>query len=239
MQFCPIVPIRDLDTYCGNRDTHFALAQWAVRFPEYRDWFIERCRGGDIVILDNGCWEEQMLTFGPLVDVWTIMKKASVVVCPDVMGDRKLTQYLHESFRDFVGPHEHQMGVVQGENIFEQMQMYMWLIKQGFHYIGFPRCISNRIELVQRLKQLQIWDHHLYHHFLGMQNGDIWEYTQADYEGINSGDSSNPVWRGVYGCTGDIDPLYNAVGGVLRSERLYNVDTRCCTIFKPAKEVAQ
>lgn len=173
-----------------------------------------------------------MLTFGALEEVWLSLEKGAIVVCPDKMGDAAMTKYLHTSWYDFTGPHNKMMGVVQGEDIWQQIEMYAWLTKgAGFRFVGIPRCIPDRIELVRRLKQIKVWDPNVYHHFLGMQGGAILEYAKAANEGINSGDSSSPVWRGVLHQLSDfnVDYAHEAV----KTGVPLPVDRACGTRFQP------
>lgn len=161
---------------------------------------------GKTVILDNGAWEGELLDFKELGKVIDDLKP-TVAVLPDVIGNMKMTQYLHKSFVSYVGYACHYwpewMTVLQGESIWEAMTMYH---KAQTSWIGFPRAMEDlRVLLPKRLQEIGMWKHDVRHHALGMQNGDLEECKELAKLGFYSIDSSNPIWRQVLKKEEDID----------------------------------
>ncbi len=224
------------DSRIKSRPVQFCLAQHFLN-PEletYARFYTSAVAKGRLVILDNGVYEGQLLSFQKLWDCIQALRP-KVVVLPDVMKDPRLTDYLHESFLDFVvsrsaydiGCHLPQhMSVLHHDNIWDLVQAYQ---KVSTPWVGLPRHLGHlRRELCSRLHYLNLWRPELKVHALGMINGDVAELAALARLGVASADSSNPVWRN---CSGkeDLDPASTYSLTTIAVRALQEIDQ--CTLF--------
>lgn len=183
---------------------------------------------GKTVILDNGAWEGELLDFHELEVVIDDLKP-TVAVLPDVIGNMKMTQYLHKSFMAYadsaIGHIPEWMTVLQGESVWEYIEVYN---KAQTSWIGFPRAMGSlRTFVAERAQQIGVWKDDVNHHALGMQNGDLEECKKLARLGFYSIDSSNPIWRQALHREGDID--FNLIDYTQWpiDEKLRVVETAC------------
>lgn len=202
MEFAVIAPTSLLSTYAAGRAVQFCLAQYCNR-PDYFTFYRSEVERGTTVILDNGAYEGELMDFRELSRIAHELQP-TVLVLPDVIGNAKMTTYLHNAFREYWKPASAEnwprlMAVLQGGDIWELIEQYT---KVPELWIGFPRCMeettgARRPQLVEKLKQIGLWQSSTKHHALGMLEGSLSELTQLAKAGFHSCDSSNPVWRGI------------------------------------------
>ncbi len=211
MKFAMIAPTVVLKECAIGREVQFCLAQHCGN-KEYLGFFKEAVERGEHVILDNGAWEEKMVSFGSLWDIIQELKP-TVAVVPDMIGIPGWSEYLRTSWLDFVEtkglrPNEEipylpaWMYPVHGGDIWEEIEEYLKLPDDG--WVGLPRKMSSRVDFVSRLKQLRQWKGNRKHHALGMAGGDLGEAKLLAKLGVYSIDSSNPVWRKGLGMAGHL-----------------------------------
>lgn len=209
MEFAVIAPTKLLPKYAAGRKVQFCLAHLCDRV-EYLKFYQERVAARDTVILDNGAYEGELMTFDELAQV-AFELQPTVLVLPDVLGDAKMTKYLHSGFRSYwhanMLTYERDsewrptfMSVLQGGDIWELIEQYK-NVPDG-EWVGFPRKMAKLVDigryaLAARLKQIGLWDNTRRHHALGMVEGSIEELRNVAKEGFHSCDSSHPVWRGI------------------------------------------
>lgn len=122
------------------------------------------------------------------------------------MGDWAETKYLIDHFPlgMFSGPSE-KMIVLQQDvqaSLFEWATVYQYICRMyDPQWIAFPRVLGNRrVELIAGMQAVDLlWNPGCKHHAFGMNAGSLDELPLLNTLGIDSCDSSAPVWRGLLG----------------------------------------
>lgn len=210
MKFCTIAPgpfLRHVET----SDVHLVLPQ--VSNVAYVDFYIERRKAGDTIILDNGVYEgqfdeEQLVA---AIDVYN----PQMVVLPDKLM-RPFTETLIDASAFYTKYSAKLksltlMLILQGSNIFEACDSINYLTdaleldyKDNTLAVGLPRafatnfaCPTLRVQLATYLRKELHYDGYL--HAFGMADGDLSELSALSRAGVDSCDSSCAVWRGYFG----------------------------------------
>jgi len=207
MEFCIICPTAGLERYAVLSKTHLVLGHMCS-VTAYREFYQARKRAGDFIILDNGSYE-----YGKPSISWEAIQalEPDVVVLPDYFlqpwqktwhaAIAFLDEYSHDAqeFEWLYIPQSEKgdlHGFLESYNEAVQDPRITWL--------GIPRALSYaitdnplmRVEFARMVKR----DHpHLKLHAFGMVNGDVHEIPYLAQAGVNSIDSSAPVWRGWNG----------------------------------------
>lgn len=207
MDFCVISPTAGLEKYATLSKVHLVLAH-ECKNHDYLQFYIKRQMEGDFIILDNGAYEN-----GRPYHDWNLIQglQPNVIVLPDypLQPWRKTWHaaiaWLDESFDDVSGfeclyiPQSTQ-GDLNGF-----LQSYAEAITDPrITWIGIPRALAYAItpDPLMRVKFAQMVKSdrpNLKLHAFGMVNGDIHEIPYLGAVGVNSIDSSAPVWRGWNG----------------------------------------
>lgn len=205
MEFCVISPTAGLERYATLSKTHLVLAH--VEDSNYMNFYQERKKAGDFLILDNGAYEGLLVSTSRL---WQKIQfyEPDVVVLPDYpLEPWKKTWHAAIHFLD-VNDHE----------ALELQWLYIPQAEKGdFHgfiesyieasqdprisWIGIPRALSyaitdNPLARVEFARLVKREHPDLKLHAFGMVNGDIHELPYLAAAGVTSIDSSAPVWRG-------------------------------------------
>lgn len=216
MHFCTIAPTTTLDRY-ARRSTHqLCLAQYCygsdAKSRAYFEWYSGRARTGDTVILDNGAYEAAGWNPERYLSLVRALQP-QVVTLPDKVGDWDETCRMIRDFaratletasenKQALQKCKH-MAVVQHHpeaSLTEWMWAYDQLGDNFCDWIAFPRILgARRVELIAGLQKLGKWwvGHH--HHAFGMNAGSLSELPKLNSLGVDSCDSSAPVWRGLMG----------------------------------------
>jgi len=212
MKFCPIIPTGAFQRFSKASDHWMALAQY-LHISEYRQFFQKKLADGEVVILDNGAYEDTPMPMTQL-NYWTLELKPSVLVLPDVPGKCLNTLVAAGSYlRDFGLPHgtEGMMVLHAQDGKLEHFIAAYELCP--VEWVGFSRLTKSfdaelsaevtwhdqRVAFANILRERGLWRRELKHHALGMLSGDVTELTKLSYVGFHSCDSSAPVWRGLHG----------------------------------------
>jgi hypothetical protein len=186
---------------------HLVLPQ--VRNKKYIAFYQKRRKEGDILILDNGAYEGQVLSslrFEERIKLYN----PQIIVCPDAyLKPKEITLTLTEQFLDkFYPKFKHEsvfMGVPQAEpndldNWWECCKLMLedkrltWIALPRCLYTDFGQDITLRAQLAKKIYKL---NPKVKIHALGMANGSLEElYVLAKCKKVSSCDSSAPVWRG-------------------------------------------
>lgn len=210
MQFCPIVPIKWLDKFAVQSQTHMVLAQH-LDICEYFEFYRARVEAGDAVILDNGAYEDEPVSFPELLKRIQALQPTYYVL-PDEPNKFDMSGIMSLDFIKFI----------KGENVLSRR---LWIVHatpghitqfiQAYelgctnaHGVGFSRLTEDygfgssnmrRVQFIRHLKRHNKWQPDKYVHAFGMLNGSVAELPYLAEEGVHSIDSSAPVWRGLMG----------------------------------------
>ncbi len=189
-----------------NRPVQFCLAQHYLNpaLGLYKDFYDQAVKNGCTVILDNGCYEDELVSFSDLYRVCQELQP-SIVILPDKLRDPKITKYLSIAFLNYIGAMQTPgdmlgrwpsfMQVLHGPSIWDLLKQYR---EAPTSWIGLPRHLGGlRVELCKRLHELGLWNEAISIHALGMNDGDIEEWQELEKLGVASADSSRPLRRGL------------------------------------------
>lgn len=199
MKFCVISPTSGLERYATLSDHQFPLVQ-NFNDPIYRKFYEDRRAAGDTLILDNGAYEgfpfDQSL-MSEAMSAW----KPQYVVCPDVIGGDRETNIssafvFRERWRCITDTIW--MAVIQPNMDWQDILDFK---DGGFRAFGLPRSLmkTHPLERTLRAYRIRLMFPDIYLHALGMSAGDLGEFWGLRHAGIQSIDSSAPVWRGWHG----------------------------------------
>lgn len=185
-----------------------------VKNPDYIDYYLRRKDEGDILILDNGEYEDaqKQTQFMEMMDVY----RPQVAVLPDyLLQDGSKTVAAAIKFLDRWGDKwgnewmfvpQSVPGDIMGfiDCLYEGIQLaedHSW---EAITWIGIPRALPTKISqdplirvnvcryIKEKTPQLKV-------HCLGMAAGNLEEVKLLGKAGCDAIDSSAPVWRGWNG----------------------------------------
>lgn len=190
------------------------LAQWLLKSRPYFDFYQALMDQGDDIIMDNGAYEEEQVSQEQLLAL-TQEFEPDYVILPDTPHDLAQTVLKSERFvQAYLGPTELIMVIHAEEGKlkdFEAMYEIGCTLADG---VAFSRLTQNyrwptpnktysqfmrRADFIEHLKREHLWQDDKYHHCLGMLNGALQELPMLSRLGVDSIDSSAPVWRGLHG----------------------------------------
>lgn len=210
MDFAVISPTAGLERYATLSKTHLVLAQ--VKDPAYWAFYYNRRKEGDFIILDNGAYEGE--PFSPHHYVQKIINlRPHVVTLPDLLlqdTDRSMhfslgflywLESLHETWE-----HEYcfiPQALEGKDEDWVRCAKYISEKVPEVTYLGLPRALATHIfkkPLARVLLAYVLKDElpNMNLHAFGMVNGDYHELPYLAHAGVNSIDSSAPVYRGLH-----------------------------------------
>jgi hypothetical protein len=209
MKFCVICPTSGLKEYATRSNVHLVLPH--IRHKQYIEFYQERRKAGDTLILDNGAYEGQFIPYSRYERCINLYNP-QVVVCPDApMRDWRITVSATEAFlRQFYDTHPNikfmacpQAKVGDKDGWWNGCEMLLgderisWIALPRLLYTHFSKEDNYRAIIAQVIKKsyptIKI-------HALGMASGSLSELEElAKCECVESCDSSAPVWRGWNG----------------------------------------
>lgn len=208
MEFCIISPVAGLERYSTLSRTHLLLAH--LTNPKYWEFYHERKKAGDFIILDNGAYEGQMSPRRLLDRIRYI--NPNVVVLPDhLLEDWHKTWHDAQQFLDsfyYEIPNVEWLYIPQAEkgDIVGFIEGLMRALNdERIKWIGLPRAlcyaITNDIFMRARVaEQIKKRTHRVKIHAFGMVKGSVEELrllrSTSCFQSI---DSNAPVWRGWCG----------------------------------------
>lgn len=212
MNVALICPPALLKKYGTKTRYHLALPDLCHQ-ARYRDFYLDRARAGDWIILDNGAAED--VAFGPK-HLLTIadMIQANEVVVPDTLFEAEETIAQAMAFSRFARP-EHEstgkeiryVGVLQGRDLQDFMKCLLaYLELPALSYIStiaLPRLMNHenryaRIAMVEYIRDQKI---HLSKdiHCLGSTPNFLDEVKQLTMYPVRGIDTSIPISLGLQG----------------------------------------
>jgi len=147
-----ISPIKFLSDYCNTTRLQLCYTDIAIKNPEYVNFYCEKVKSGNIVILDSS----PRIPRSPISEVFTneIIKKINptYVVLPDVDFSWEKTCLLIEEYREVSTVKT--IGVLQGVDE-KSIKMCYKEIKDYCDVIGLPvsnEKVMNRNDIIRKLK---------------------------------------------------------------------------------------
>lgn len=215
MEFCTITPIEGMQrwgTALSNR--HLILAQMLYN-EKYAHYYTTRRLSGDFIILDNGAYELTNPIDAPAFMNMVKNIHPQVAVLPDILGSPwKKTTAASLNFLDEYGDYIERLGYktewmfvpqIHGgkiEEIYKAVDTVLNDGRQGHRvtWIGLGRYLATKwgsrtvvaVFLKKMYPEIRL-------HALGMANGNLSEMKHLRDIGVESIDSSAPVWRGWLG----------------------------------------
>jgi len=90
VELCHIPPARQTSFLPEGLTHHLCIADVALRYPEYREFYANRARAGDFVIMDTAAFEGETISIGNLVNMMEEIQPMEIVL-PDDIHDRRNT----------------------------------------------------------------------------------------------------------------------------------------------------
>lgn len=182
------------------------LAQWLMKSKEYHNFYKRQMDEQlDWVVIDNGVYEDEQVSDEKLYAL--VMEFIpDAVVLPDAPGEfaETVTRSMRFARRlERAGATCETWFVLQGKTEKELILAYQ--LQEEFTGVCFPKrqaCMAratHRVELITKLQREGLWRNETTHHALGMIDGSLHEAAQLAKLGVDSIDSSAPVWRPLHG----------------------------------------
>jgi hypothetical protein len=209
VNFCIISPTSGLQRYGTLSKTHLVLAH--INDYKYRHFYQQRREAGDILILDNGAYENGKSVNWNRLSYAITTYKPQVCVLPDTINNPTKTlsdslRFLDENIDCFPEISWMFMCHWDGSDFhyidFVAKALFDPRVGHLINWIGVPRCLTtdwklSRVMVAAALKELRP---SLKFHAFGMANGSVSELASLRTSGLfTSVDSSAPVWRGWCG----------------------------------------
>jgi hypothetical protein len=209
LQFAVISPVVGLRKWSSLSHVHLVLPQ--VEGQDYFDFYKEMQARGDLLVLDNGAYEQgKSLSHDELSEaIWRW--QPDVAVLPDLlMKSWRDSLQASMSFLDLSDEFEFRpkwLAVPQAEvgDLLGWWSACLHLLRERrISWLGLPRMLgthmtkdrrtrSNYAKFIKQLRpSIKLWA-------LGMRNGDFEELPFLEQAGVDACDSSAPVWRGWNG----------------------------------------
>ena len=211
MHFAIISPTAALRRYSILSSVHLVLPQ--MRDPEYWTFYKERREKGDLVILDNGAYENQNQStiIERMMEIYRELNP-QVLVLPDLLlktaqESLDCSGQAYRLIQHDLKPETQLMYVPQAppDSWNEWWRgLYEWFHQpwsKRVSWIGLPRALATHIrkDPLARVLAARSLVGNRRIHALGMVKGDYHELPYLDHAGVYSIDSSAPVWRGILG----------------------------------------
>ena len=215
MKVAFITPVPELERFATASDYHLVLAHICEQYPEYVEFYRERVKQGDYIILDNSAFELSRSVEVKVIRKYADIIEPSVVVLPDVLGDG--TKTIHRT-REAVAALKDKrwmlMGVPQGTDTGDKAKDFeAWVkcLEQMYEmpeidaigiYLNarhlFPPPARGRVELAEVLEQRKLVRKDKTYHMLGVAYPfEVYELSRFSW--ISGCDSVKPLVLGMHG----------------------------------------
>jgi len=216
MRVAFITPVPELERFATASTYHLILTHICDQYPEYVEFYRERSKAGDYIILDNSAYE-----LGESVSIELLRKYAdiiepAVVVLPDVRNDAKETlRRTREAIEVLRDPRWTLMAVPQApdtDNKDHDFEAWVASLKSMYEFpeigaIGiypetswfFPTPRRGRVELAEILEERGLIRKDRTYHMLGMADNPVELKGLSQFEWIMGCDSAKPIVQGMHG----------------------------------------
>lgn len=205
-----------LKSFDLNHQIHLLLAHQTLKDKNYVDFYLERKKQGDYIVLDNSAFEfGEAMTAGFLKKTIHLIRPHEFVL-PDVLFDKHQTIKRSADFaKNLSSISMNYMGVVQGNTLEEWLSCYDYFSNSdqiysiGLGAIYSPRTVFNnklsdfvsgREFLISKLQQNKLLNTNKPHHLLGLGDSGHLEINKlSKYKWIRSCDSSAAYIQAKHG----------------------------------------
>lgn len=188
---------------------HMALAQYLYDY-DYLTFMCDQLSKGHKVILDSGVYEDSAVDNRQLF-YWVSKLHPTAVILPDKPHDCRETLKSSLKFAQMMDDANLptlKYKVLHASKLDDFVQSYIY-DSRLFYGVCFSRltqdydsensiAIMSRPSFITYLKDNDFWNPSAYHHALGMKDGSLEELRELSKLGVNSCDSSAPIWRGLH-----------------------------------------
>lgn len=210
MKIAIISPVELLNRFSIHTNTQMALADLALRYPEYGTWFRKRKCKSDFIILDNSFHELRYALSGEQIyKAYMKIGTADLVVCPDKWPDPIETEILTADFLNSIWAKKmwdangtvNFMFVAHGKVLADFVRAVAFCKDVGINYIGISTDNSqlgglSRVDITRTISNTG-WKGSI--HWLGIGNPVGKTLKDAINCGVDSIDGSSPLKMALRG----------------------------------------
>jgi len=209
------VPLHLLKWSKSVNDYEYVLPYFYLRYPEYKEFYLQCKAEGRFSILDNGLFEGETYTNDKLVELINELTP-DIFIVPDEWDDWSKTldhaaKWVNIALQNPSLHNTNFMVVLQGNSFEEIRLLYKLCYKSGYRYFAlnhsssaydklFPhknKLVSKMMGRIQAVHLLsEIIDDDVYIHLLGASLPQEFMYYEG-YDFLKSVDTSNPILVGA------------------------------------------
>ena len=214
MRIAFVTPVPELQRFATASNYHLILTHICDKYPEYTEFYRQRAKEGDYIILDNSAHELGQAVPAKMIRKYAEIIKPSIVVLPDVVGNGKETlRQTKQAVEILKDKRWKLMAVPQAPTtggITACIEMWIDNLKQMYEIpeisaIGIPlelgrlfRPREKRAGLAEILERRQLIRQDMTYHMLGL--ADVFEvYQLSRFPWIFGCDSAKPLTLGAHG----------------------------------------
>jgi len=201
-----ITPTPMLQEFATRSDYHLVLAHIYKEDAAYREFYKERVKAGDFVILDNSAYELQESVNVQVLLECALDLNPTAVFLPDSRFDKDRTIELAKQAKEVLSGHGWKLfGVPQGNDLQSILECYHWFGEQDwidgfglYEEIGQVAGLGIRKDF---LAYVESHDHvysNKHYHLLGMEEDLTQIENLASFTWVDGIDSAKAVVYGLY-----------------------------------------
>jgi hypothetical protein len=219
MQHGIICPVKWLEKFAIQSKFHLILPHLFEKYPQYKEFYKERAKKGDHILIDNSIFElEKSFDYKKILE-YAEEIGAKEVSAPEVLKDKEASKKLRDEFLNYYnksGSKVNILAVAQGNNIIEIIESYAELMEVNeIKALGLPfdideeitgisdkvksltlRRVFNRWFIVDQISKMYFYKEPKPTHLMGLSDAlELQKYSK--YSWIRSNDSSTAFVHGV------------------------------------------
>jgi hypothetical protein len=211
------VPLDLLNESLKFNDYHYCLPH-LLDYKTYYKFYKDASKRGELIIMDNGLFEDVSHTEEDLVERINDVKP-DIFIVPDAWNDPHITVKNAKKWIDYyvdkIPSTTNLMAVVQAKTVSDAMLTYSKFVELGFTHIALNHSgifykelyqhqnelmslMMGRIKFINMLSGLKGFSQDIHHHLLGATLPNEFSYYKGkQYKFIKTIDTSNPVIYGL------------------------------------------
>jgi hypothetical protein len=211
------VPLDLLNESLKFNDYHYCLPH-LLDYKTYYKFYKDASKRGELIIMDNGLFEDVSHTEEDLVERINDVKP-DIFIVPDAWNDPQTTVKNAKKWIDYyadkIPSTTNLMAVVQAKTVSDAMLTYSKFVELGFNHIALNHAgvfykelyqhqnelmslMMGRIKFINILPSLHGFSNDIHHHLLGATlPNEFSYYKNKEHNFIKTIDTSNPVIYGL------------------------------------------